>query len=275
MTQFRKSVPKPAPGAGSPKGKSPNATIIYADDVIGGFIFDETGVRITSNILLKVDAKFHRIYMTDVTQKVTATTEGDPDAEGFIKKFEGMHPGDQIELTEFLEKTLGQGFIILYDADCGSNMKRLIGTPCNPLYIKANFEDSKDKLGTELVFEARRRDRHLIKFYEGTLQFDAPTTTTDETVVITEANGGVYRLAPSSVASTEVTIDTMSQPHGSIVSLVGQGGSNPMTLPAGVNGPVTVLLKDGTAWTALENAAIHLKVFDAGATTYLIEQSRA
>ena len=122
MLQFRKSVPKPAPGAGSPKGKSTNATLIYADDVIGGYMFDETGVRFTSNLLLKANATCHRIYMTDVTQKVTATTEGDPDAEGFIKKFEGMQPGDQIELTEFLEQTLGQGFIILYDADCGSNI---------------------------------------------------------------------------------------------------------------------------------------------------------
>ena len=43
----------------------------------------------------------------------------------------------------------------------------------------------------------------------------------------------------------------------------------------GAQGQVTVLLKDGLDWTALENATITLSVFVEDAATYLIEESRS
>ena len=46
------------------------------------------------------------------------------------------------------------------------------------------------------------------------------------------------------------------------------------TLANGVAGDVTAVLAGGTTWTALENSVIHLRVFKAGAITYLFELSR-
>jgi hypothetical protein len=48
-----------------------------------------------------------------------------------------------------------------------------------------------------------------------------------------------------------------------------------MVLSGGAATAATVILKDNTDWAAAENAVLDLKVYKAGATTYLIEQKRA
>ncbi len=90
---------------------------------------------------------------------------------------------------------------------------------------------------------------------------------------MTVANGTQYQL-PSYAVTAAIDIASIDQPHGTFVTLIGGGGADPATLASGAGTAATVLLKDNTTWTALENATITFRVFDADATIYLIEESR-
>ncbi len=272
MTNFRKSVARPAPGAGAAKPKNPLVKVIYADDLLEYPPTDENGVLMLGNIVLKDGAKTHTLYLTNDTQKSSHTTEGDADAEGIMKKFEASHPGDELEINEFVQNSLGIGFIIVHELECGSTRKKVIGTKCNPLYLKDEFSDDKEAVKHVLTFEQRMRDRHVAKFYDGELQFEENFNAA-LAVALAPANGYVYRL-PVEDEGTAITIASNTIGNRKIVSLIGSGGEDPAVLAGGVSGPVTVLLSDGTAWTALKDAVINFEVFDAGAVTYLKEVSR-
>jgi len=153
-------------------------------------------------------------------------------------------------------------------------MRKVVGLPCNPLYLIPEFKDDKDGVMHTLVFKQRRRDRHVSKFYEGELSFVENYVAPDaEALALAPANGYVVEL-PVSDAATAIAVATNTIVHKKVVTLVGNGGTTPATLTAGVSGPVTVILDNGTVWEATKGAFINLEVFDGGATTYLKEISR-
>ena len=276
MSVFRKSVVKPAPGAGAPKGKNPNATVVWVEDLIKEMFPNpnENGVMLVGNIPLKQNARMERIYMTDVTHKVTHKQEGDADAEGFMKAYEGSHPGDELEINEFIQNSLGEPFIIIYDVDCNTGLKKVVGLPCNPLYLKSEFLDDNTAVKHTLVFEQRRRDRHVSKFYEGELSFAENFNVADaEALALNVANGFVMKL-PVSNEVTVVAIATNTLPHKKVVTLIGSGGTNPATLSGGISGPNTVIVDNGLVWEANNGAFINLQVYEGGGVTYLQEISR-
>lgn len=274
MTTFRRSVPKPAAGSGAAKGKNSTVTLIHKDDILAFPPYNEFGVLLVGNIVLKPNAKMHTLYMTDEFQKASHTYEGEPDAGGFKKMFEGSHPGDELEINEFIQNNNEEAFLVVYDLDCNTNKRKVVGLPCNPLYLKGDFEDSKDGVKHNLKFEQRRSDRHVSKFYEGELTFAENTVSPDTSLVLATASGYVYQLPAIDVADTDVTITSSDIAHKKVVTLIGGGGDEPATLAGGVSGPVTVLLDNGTVWLASLNAYINLEVFDAGGTVYLKELSR-
>jgi hypothetical protein len=274
MSNFRRSVPAPSQGAGAPRPKNALVTIVHAADILVFPPSDVNGVLMIGNIVLKQGATMHRVYETDDSQKASHSIEGDADAEGFMKKFEGSHPGDSLEISEFVQNTIGQGVIIIYPTDCGSNSKKVIGTPCNPLYLKGEFMDDKDGVKHTLQFEQRRRDRFVSKFYDGTLSFGENYQSADFNLSIEPQYGYVYELPASTVASTDIEFGGFYIAHKEIFSLVGNGGTQPATLANGVVGGVTVVLSNGTTWTALKDSVITLQYFFAGSTIYVIEVSR-
>jgi len=275
MTTFRKGVPKPTlVGAGAPNPKKGAVNIIYADDVDYFPPRDENGILMVGNIVLKANAKVYTVYHTPTTQKGSHTTEGDEDAEQIKQKFEGSVPGDELEVNEFEQNALGQGFIILYGTSCGSNSNKCLGTPCNPMKLKGEFTDDKDGVKRMFTFEQLQGGRQLAGIYTGSLSFasnfNVPLVTT---VVVSPDNGNVYQL-PSTAVEASVTFTGMTQTHGQIISLVGGGGVGPSVLHPSAAAPATVLLANGADWVALAGAIINLRVFIAGGTKYLIEISR-
>ena len=275
MTNFRKSVPAPTiVGAGAPTPKNGLVTIMYSDDVLTFPLRDTNGVVMLGNIVLKANAKMYQLYLTPSTQKGSHEIEGDEDMEGFIKKFEGQHPGDSLEVNEFVQNGLGEGFIVLYGVGCGDSQGKVLGDPCNPMKLKGSYTDDKDGRKHILQFEQTYKDRYLAGFYDGeiTLASNYEAATVDLDVII--ANGVVYQL-PALAVTDAITAASIDFEHNTIVSLIGGGGTAPATLDSGIQGVVTVILANDTTWTALEDAVINLLVFKAGATTYLIEQSRS
>jgi hypothetical protein len=277
MTTFRKSVPKPAPGAGAPKGKDQYVTIVYVADLIKEAFPqpDENGVLLQGNIILKAGAKMEKIYETDESQKASHKFEGDADAGGFLKSFMGTHPGDELEINEFVQNNIEEPVILIYPVDCTTGLRKVVGLPCNPMYLKAEFEDSKDGAKHTLTYEQRRRDRHVAKFYSGEVTYSENAMTADTDLVLATASGFVYQLPAVTVADTEISIVSSDIVSKKTISIVGSGGTEPATLAGGISGPVTVLLDNGTPWIAYKDAVIHLQVFDAGTITYLKELSRS
>ena len=274
MTTFRKSVPSPArAGAGAPSPKKGLVTLIHSDDVLTFPARDANGVKMVGNIVLKAGAKMLTLYMTGSTQKSTYGVEGDEDMEGFIPKFEGIHPGDEIEINEFVQNALGEGFIVIYGLGCGTNQGKVLGDPCNPLKLKPEFSDDKDGTKTTLVFEAPIKSRQIPGFYFGTTSYAVYPETADSDVDFLVATGNVYQLPEIGVTAV-ITAASIDIAHGEIVTIIGGGGAGPFTLDKGIGGDVTFILKDGTQWVALEDATISFKVFTEGATTYLVEEAR-
>lgn len=276
MTTFRKSVPRPTGvGAGAPNPKKGEVNVIYADDVLAFPGRDANGVKMVGNIVLKNGAKVYKLYATPTSQKANHTIEGDEDAEQFKLTFEGTHPGDSIDINEWVQNALGQGFIIIYGTSCGSNSNKVLGTPCNPMKLKGEFGDDKDGVKHTLKFEQYQGSGQIAGFYYGTLSFDTNFQVAAVTAITASAaNGNVYQL-PATASAAVIAFAGMTLTHGQIITLIGGGGAGASTLSAGTSGPVSVMLGGGQDWIALQNAVLNLQVFVGASTTTLIEVSRS
>ena len=234
---------------------------------------DEGGVLMQGSFVLKSGEKMVTLYSTKSKTSASMDTEGDEDAMSFKQKFEAQHPGNSKEVKEFVQYWNGKNIIILHKA-CGENFYEVMGTPCAPLQLKATKQDNNDARHYMMSFEPFAKSGFVPKQYEGAVVFAEPFDVADvAALALTETNGLQYKLPALAVTDT-VAVDSIDLAHGQIVTLIGQGGADPATLENGVAGVVTVALANATTWTAIENAVIHLKVFKAGATTYLFELSR-
>lgn len=274
MTYIRKSVAAPngiAPGAAKPK--SPNVTIIFVDDILTWPMRDSKGILLLGNFVMKPNASMIQVYMTPKKQKPGYTGEGEVDAEVVPHNFEASHPGNSLEIRELVQNTLGKDVIIL-SGDCQGTSFDMFGTPCSPLRVKPTGVNDDTRTAHDLMFEQPLATGYLPALYQGTISLGAPFAAPSANLDLTIANGAQQKL-PADAAGASIDIASLDLEHDTIVSLVGSGGADPSVLSAGAATAATVVLKDGTDWAATENAVIDLKVFVAGATTYLIEQKRA
>lgn len=274
MGNLRKSAPRPtgvAPGA--PTAKGGELTVIYADDILVFPGRNAGGVVMVGNIVLKAWAVMEKLYLTPSSQKASYAVDGDEDSEGFMPKIEGTHPGDEIEINEFAQNSLGTPFVIVYGLGCGTNQGKVLGSPCNPLKCKPEFTDDKDGTKTNFVFEQTVKSKEIAGFYNGTTSFAVYPETADSDVDMLIASGNVYQL-PAAPVTAVITAASIDIPVGELITLIGGGGVGPYTLDKGIAGQVTVMLINGTQWVALEDATITFEVYADDAITYLIEKSR-
>lgn len=261
---------------GAPRGKSPNITIMFTDDLISEPVRNAGGVKIEGNYAFKPGTGPIKCYMTASKQAPTVVGEGEEDGISLLHKFEGMHPGDSLEIAELVQNVTGQNVIILYGA-CDSKVKKVFGTTCAPLQLKPSFQDNNDSLGYTLVFEQFQKTNRLPAHYEGELPTGNYTQVAGNVVTASKANGSLYQLAPTAT-SQEIEVVNEDLDPGTFITLFGGGGAAASTLSNGApaTGPgETILLKDGADWTALDGASIDLEVFVSAAITYLIERRRS
>lgn len=258
-----------SPGASAAK----NEIIIMEAETVQFPASDDGGVLLVGNFVLDAGEKMVKLYSTKSKTEASMETEGDEDSMSFKSKFMAQYPGNSKEVKEFVQFWNGKNIIILHRA-CGETDWEVMGTPCAPLQLKATKQDNNDARFYNMTFEPFAKSGFVPKIYQGTTVFADPfAPVTVAAVPLTTANGQLYKL-PTLAVTDVVTFGSVTLAHDSIVTLIGSGGVAPATLPNGVAGSVTVLLKNGTTWTAINKATIHLKVFKAGATTYLVETSR-
>ncbi|SSZ46478.1 hypothetical protein [Bergeyella zoohelcum] len=170
MSNFRLNAKKPANNAGLPTAKT-ELYLLYVEDIISMPEVNEKGILTTSDIIIKDGRRFHILYQTPSSQVHTRTIEGDTDSRGFKKKLTGSYPGDDLEINEFVKQNINQGFVILVKS-CNSNVKKIYGSKCNPLYYTGTFTDDNDRKGYELTFEQEFADDTPVLFYTGNVLVD-------------------------------------------------------------------------------------------------------
>lgn len=260
-----------APGAAAPKNE---IIIMEAEDIKVFPISDEKGVVIQGSFTMHPGAKMITVYSTKSKTDASMETEGDEDMMSFKSKLVLQHPGNSKEVKEFVQYWTGKNVVAMHKA-CGETDYEVMGTPCSPLQLKSAKQDNNDGRMWTLTFEPFAKSGFVPKIYSGAVVFAEPTVVALATAVaLTTANGLQYVLPSLAVTAAIGVAGTVTLNHGDIVTLIGGGGANPATLASGVAGGVTTILVGGTTWAALANSVIHLRVFKAGATTFLVELSR-
>lgn len=269
-----KSISKPggiSPGAAAPK--EPNVTIVKVDDILSFPMRDSGNVKMLGNFVMKSGAKMYTFYQTASKFKASYENEGEEDTITYTQKVEAEHPGDSLDINEFISNWTGQNVIIIFGS-CTDSFRKVYGTKCAPLQLKASSQDDNDARKKMLTFEQYAKSGFLPGHYLGELSFTEPYEAATAAFDINETNGYQYRI-PALDVTAAISFTALDLEDGAIVTLIGSGGDDPATLSSAVAGQATVILKAGSDWTALQNAVINLQVFDAGGTTYLIEVSRA
>lgn len=270
---IKKNVLKPAGiSAGSAAAKEPNVTIIDVEDILLFPPSDDNGVKLLGNFGLKAGAKMYQFYSTKSKISAPYESDGDEDSVSINQSFDAQHPGNELEIKEFIQNWLGKNVIIIHGS-CQDNWREVMGTPCAPLQLSPSKQDNNDGRFHMLKFKSFAKTALLPKHYEGSLLLGAPHSVALTTAVALNTNNGAYYKLPSLSTTAAIAFSEVSLPHGSLVQLIGGGGADPATLSTGVTDKKAIL-KNGASWTGLENAVINLRVFVAGAMTFLIEESR-
>lgn len=271
MSNIRKDLKKFGANPGLATPKNPEAILALTEDIEVWPTLDEDGVTWDGNFVFKAGTSFFKVYMTKDTQKASYESGGSTDAYGAKNKFEGVHPGTHKEAVAFFKDNVGKSFIIFYGG-CSTDEYKTMGTKCNPMVLKVSGEDSNDGNKNTMTWEQELLNDEYIRFYSGHISFDAELPVVyGPGVTLDPSLGNVFRLASSSTEAS-LSISAYDFEHGDIITLVGSGGTNPLTLE---NSATTgVLLKNATTWTALDGATITLKVVEAD-KDYFVEISRS
>ncbi|AEV34160.1 hypothetical protein Oweho_3209 [Owenweeksia hongkongensis DSM 17368] len=259
-------------GGGAPKNKKDMVTFYKLDEIVQSSLErDEKGVLIPQNIQCKPGKYATRFYGTIDKTAPGYTTEGETDARGLIHALAMEHPGDSLELNEWVVNNLNQNIIAVVH-ECGSDYDKVLGTPCHPLQIVPQGQDDSTAKKTMLNLAGVGRTSLPPGKYSGTHTYSAPLATIadDDTSPSVSEGSGQYQLSENTAATEITTLDDAV--HGESYTLLGTGGANASTIPSGND----FQLKDGVTWTAAEGASITFTAFkNAGAGFNFIELSRS
>lgn len=265
---------KPSANSSAGAAAAKNQIVVMEAETIAVFPpSDEKGVVMEGAFVMEAGEPPVTLYSTKSKTEAPMETEGDEDTMSFKSSFKAQVPGNTKEIKEWVQYWTGRNIILGHKA-CGEKHYEIMGTPCAPLQLKSAKQDNNDARLWNLTFEPFAKSGFVPKIYEGEFLFAEPfEVAAVDAVALTPANGLQYKL-PALAVTAAIEFNAPTLEHGKVVTLIGSGGVAPATLANGVSGDATVALASGTTWVAINKAVIHLKVFKAGATTYLFELSR-
>jgi hypothetical protein len=167
MAYKKVSIAKGKGSPGAARAKDPNVIIILRSSIATMPVRD--GVKITQNITLKPGEEAIGLYLTPTTIKRNDNSEGDPDKEGFITTVTGVHPGDSLEVNEFLQANVAEDFILITKECRESIGVKLHGSLCSPLRLKIEEQDDNEGIGKTLTWTSALRTEEKSAFYTGTI----------------------------------------------------------------------------------------------------------
>lgn len=264
------NVGRPATqNAGSGGNRKDRVVFIDLDDVQTFPARDAAGVRITDNIVMKAGKYGVEVYGTITTMSDGFTTEGDPDKRGFMPNVSFEHPGDSLEILEFIQNWTNKNIAVILQK-CDGTIKKLYGSPCAPLQLNPEAVNSNEENRNTLALESIVKSQSVPAIYEGTITLATATgvfAADDATPSV--ANGtGRYELTANTAANEITELDDAS--NGQLYTLVGMGGSNPSTVTASGD----FILANGTTWTATSGATLTVRAMAVSGGFKFIEVSR-
>lgn len=161
------SIPKKSSNAGKPSPKKDHIIVFRWSDVSNPPARDAKGILIVDDLVLNTSNAIS-MYVTTSELAVKQNQEGDIDAKGWLQEIAASHPGDSLEIDEFLENNLNEnlGLLILpFDPVAD---KKLCGAPEAPLQIEAESTDSKDGNKNVITFKSTMRGPR-IAHYQGAI----------------------------------------------------------------------------------------------------------
>jgi hypothetical protein len=264
-------VKKTSSGAAAPK--NPNVTVIATKDILVFPPRNSKKVLMIGDFVLGPNPKIAEVYLTSSKTKAPYESDGDEDSISVKHKLEGEHPGNDLEINEFIADWLGEPCIVIHGS-CQDTFRKVVGTKCAPVQLKPSGQDDNDARKHMIVFEQFAKTEWLPGHYTGTLPIVEPYVVAASTAVpVNSTNGRVYQL-PSLAVTAVIAFSEVGLNHGDVITLIGGGGIAPATLASGVTDKKAIL-KDGTTWVGLAGATLNLEVFVNGASTFLIERSRS
>ncbi len=183
MQYIKKSIGRITGGAGNPSPKHPTILIFEWDDV-ERFPTRVVGVTTYSEgFELKEGAKLQPLYATPSSIEVLQESEGDADARGYKKGVKFDHPGNSADIEDFIEYNSNRNLGAIVRS-CDGKTVRIIGSPCNPLSLKAETQDNKDGTKTSMTLQQDVRDAFRVLTYTGELPpvMDESSESENETI---------------------------------------------------------------------------------------------
>lgn len=162
------SIPKQKANPGKPSPKRSEIIIFRWSDVETVPIRDEKGIKIEQDFTLKAGTNAISIYATPSEIDLKQTPEGDIDAKGTIQELKFAHPGDGLELQEFLENNLNENLGALVLPFLDTDPKKLVGAPEAPLMLDPESVDNKDGNKNNITLKSVMRGPR-VGYYEGAI----------------------------------------------------------------------------------------------------------
>ncbi|WP_421977841.1 hypothetical protein [Roseivirga seohaensis] len=162
----RVSIKKKQNG-GAPLPKDKNIILMKLSDLdLSAFpARDAKGIKITGNITLTEGLKALGIEVTQRTISRTDNSDGPTDGKAMIQEISFEYPGDDLEVNEFLHEWLNEE-ILAISKDCGDGKgTRLHGTPCNPLEMKVESQDSEEGIKKTITLTSPQRGLPSAHYY--------------------------------------------------------------------------------------------------------------
>lgn len=169
MSYTKVSIPKKSGGSpGAPTPKNPTIVVIPVGDILTWPGRDSGGVKLAGNIVLKDTEKAIGIYATHSTIKRNDSTEGDPDAEGFIHNVVFEHPGNSLARDEFSQAFISEDVILITRGD-DPTLTRVHGTPENPMRMTIEEQDDNSATKATFTFKSALRTKYKSAHYTGVI----------------------------------------------------------------------------------------------------------
>lgn len=213
---FRLNARKPKNNAGLPTPKG-EIYLLYIEDIVSMPKANERGVLTNGDIIIKENRRFHILYLTPSTQAFNRNTEGDVDSRGWKKKITGSHPGDELEINEFVKNNVNQGFIAVVKS-CDSSYKKIYGSVNNPLFFTGTFSDDSEHKGYELTFEQTFADDTPVLFYQGKILVDEDATL-DRNIQMSDFIKDFFNNLPDESTNSNSDKIIVLKPDGTLVKM--------------------------------------------------------
>jgi hypothetical protein len=276
MTYISKNLKKSKRSGGGTREAMDTHVIFIPQSVTKNFPkSDANGVKMIENFLFNDGEYVEKIYATAESIKLIKNGDGDQDAVGFLSGIEFSHPGDEIEVNEFIQNRVNvPGYIAVGIDLCTENpYYKIIGNCAAPLTLKMEGQNDNEATKNIMKFDSVVKSGSVPKFYFGTFTFETPVATiaADATTVDVVTGNGEYLTTTGSASA--VTIGAFSNvTEGTVITLKGSGGAYPTVVDAASD----ILLQDGASWTANNGATLTLKAFKSGASAFtMLEVGRS